>query len=212
MHSRTIVRRAAGWLSLGLALFATATVAGFPSELVPRADLTATVTCQPDALLKADPALGLDFLRQPGEQRPSLTIGYYDEDRGLLAGYQSSRGKRILLRARWLNGNAIAEVAHLSESGKIEGIIGPHKKRKPNGKIILPFEVAGTELLPYLDAVRASRGVRLGGRDPMSEFLLRPEGKAFAEAVPALYATLEQLDRGALSRLQAPFGAVLAAL
>ena len=165
-----------------------------------------------------DPALSEAFLLEApsdvGMHR--LVIGYYSLSEGLLAGYQSESGKRILLRATWqANGAVDAEVTHRNPAtGNLEALIAARPIIDlAAGKIGLIYEVAGVDLLSYLKNGVAKKKAPSVESDSIRQFIEADAGRAYSQAVPALYATLESLESDArLAQLQAPFGAFLTAM
>ncbi len=170
----------------------------------------------PDSQHKLLPkAAGAYLTETPSDVgRPQLVIAYYNLTEGLLAGYQSSTGKRLLLRAQWLpNGAVNPEVAHLNAAtGQIELLMGQTKKLDlGTGKRAKTYEVAGVDFMSRLNEAR-SRGVG-SEQGELSRFIEADAGRAFAQAMPALYVALEPLETDPkLAALQAPFGGVLTAL
>lgn len=92
------------------------------------ANSAATAYCVDETKQALTPTLSSAYLREsPGEVgSPHIVVGYYNLTKGLLAGYQSAAGKRIVFRARWLSNGAISpELAHLNPAnGKIEILMG----------------------------------------------------------------------------------------
>lgn len=157
-----------------------------------------------------------DYLRESPDAigKPQLVIAHYNFTEGLLAAYQSVSGKRILLRAQWrANGTVDPEVAHRnSVTGEIELLMGRTKQLDPRtGKRAKVFEVAGMDFMSHLDNARRKK--HSIDERTMKEFVEGDAGRAFAEAMPALYAALEPFEADSkLVELQAPFGGVLTAL
>ncbi len=158
-----------------------------------------------------------DYLRESPDAigKPQLVIAHYNTTDGLLAGYQSASGKRIVLRARWrANGAVNPEVAHRNAAtGAVELLMGRTKQLDPTtGKRAKIYEVAGVDFMSHLDDARRKKKPA-DERGSMHQFAESDAGQAFAEAVPALYVALESLeDDSKLAALQAPFGGVLTAL
>ena len=149
--------------------------------------------------------------------KPQLQIAYYDATDGLLASYQAYSGKRILLRAVWMNNGAVnAEVAHLDQkSNRVEIVMGSSKRINPGtGQRSTAYDVAGVPILSHLREVSSNSYTNHQSADTLSQFVRSDVGQAVAEAIPALYVALESLedDAGKLAQLQAPFGGLLTAL
>jgi hypothetical protein len=200
-------------LALGVALGAFSQ-ASHATALTPSLEDRGTA-CEEAAPIVTVPSLSLDFLLESRKEggRPEITVGYYDLAQGLLAGYESHSGKRIMLRARWrTDGGVSVSAAHLNSStGQIEQLMGPSAQIDPaTGR--RTFDVAGANLLSSLrSGVLKRRGP--DATDRLGEFALGEAGQAFFEAVPALYAALEPLeDDPRLASLQTPFGVTLTAL
>lgn len=145
---------------------------------------------------------------QPGA-KPFIVIGYYNLTQGLLAGYQASNGKRILFNAVWVPGGRVAASAtHVGpQTGRIKTFYGPRtlNGQKPH------VQFAGVDVMAYLQDAKAQGFARRS--DAVNDFIDSASGEAFYEAVPALYATLEQLETDpSFGALQAPFGVLLTAL
>ena len=162
-----------------------------------------------------DRSLSIAFLQEPSTSgKPFLVVGYYDFWNGLLAGYQSTSGKRVLLNAVWLpNGSVVASATHLNpHTGRVQTFYGPRRLgESSNGSAKHDLEFAGVDILAYLmDARKRVPGPRA---DAVNEFIDGEGGQAFFEAVPVLFAMLESLETDPkLSALQAPFGALVTAL
>lgn len=172
----------------------------------------------PDSRQTLLPKASGSYLRESPEAvgKPQLVIAYYNLTEGLLAGYQSVSGKRILLRGRWLSNGAVnPEVAHLnSATGQIELLMGRSKQLDAStGQRAKVYEVAGVDFMARLDDAR--RGNRSSSTEPdeIRQFMDSEAGQAFAEAMPVLYSALESLESDPkLAALQAPFGGILTAL
>jgi hypothetical protein len=180
----------------------------------------ATINCDNTTEAQASPAPTLSgawLYEQPRDiGKPKLYISTYNLSEGLLAGYQSETGKRILFRSMWRkNGAVIAEAAHLNpQTRKIELIFGRTTKiDAATNKRAKQIDIAGIDLLQYLsDGVLKRKGPSQG-HDEVRDFLASDAGQAFSGAIPALYAGLESLETDpALAKLHAPFGAVLTAI
>jgi len=171
----------------------------------------ASTSQDPSCIDKAtlDPTLSTSFLLEPPKPGgPFIVIGYYDLARGLLAGYQSSTGKRILQQAAWRpNGRVTAAATHVDpQTGRLKTFYGP---RMQDGRGTVQF--AGVDIRSYLrDARTRTPGPRA---DEINEFIDSDSGQAFFEAMPALYSVLETLETDPkLAALQAPFGVLTTAL
>jgi len=174
--------------------------------------------CDAGGVPPLDPALSGAFLHEApaGIGRPMLVIGYYNRSQGLLAGYQSASGKRILLRSWWrTNGSIAGEVVHLDpESGLIKPLLGLSRRSdSATGKRIMTFDVAGVDVVEYLAKGLLMRRAPSVEADAVQQFFVGDAGRAYSEAIPALYAMLEPLETDPkLAELQAPLGAILTAL
>lgn len=176
----------------------------------------ANVYRSPDSKQILKPNSPGDYLRESPDAigKPQLVVAYYNLTDGLLAAYQSVSGKRILLRAQWrANGTVNPEVAHRnSVTGEIELLMGRTKQLDPRtGKRAKIFEVSGMDFMSHLDNARRNKSSV--DERTMKEFADGDAGRAFAEAMPTLYAALESFETDSkLVELQAPFGGVLTAL
>jgi hypothetical protein len=163
-------------------------------------------------------ALTDKYLHESSEGRavPKLVVAYYDDSRGLLAGYQSSSGKRLVFRSSWRVDRQVSpQVAHLNRtSGEVEVLMGPSRSiDQTTGRREKVYRVSGVDLLKHLQKIESARINGVSERDEIDALMASDAGLAFAEAVPALFAKLEELDSDAsLAALQAPFGAVLVAM
>ena len=150
---------------------------------------------------------------RPG--RAELLIDHYDVANGLLAAYITSSGKRILIRAwRLPNGAPIAEVAHLNEqTGQIELAVGLSRDMDPaSGLRKNRHQVAGVDVLAHARAFAAKRATP-SADNAVGRFMLSDAGRAFAQAVPALYAAMEIMNVDeTLVDLPAVLGATLTTL
>lgn len=171
----------------------------------------------PDSRQTLLPKASGAYLRESPDAvgKPQLVVAYYNLTEGLLAGYQSVSGKRILLRGRWRpNGAVNPEVAHLnSATGQIELLMGRSKQLDSStGQRAKVYEVAGVDFMARLNDAR--RGRRSSSEpDEIRQFMDSEAGLAFAEAMPVLYSALESLESDPkLAALQAPFGGILTAL
>ena len=179
---------------------------------------SANAACDDKALPVLVPALSDAYLLVPPTDigRPQVVVAYYNLSEGLFAGYQSASGKRILFRGRWrANGAVIPEAAHLNPAtGKIEPLMGPSKRLdSATGRRAKSYEVAGVDLLSYLKNGVLRKRRPSDEVDQVRQFMDGDAGRAFSEAIPALYATLEPLENNPkLVELQSPFGAILTAL
>ena len=221
-------------LGISLALGSPATHAEsqtpMPAQAISKLPANAAETT--DAL----PAQSPDVYRSPGAQqvlspnlsdaylrespndvgKPHLVVAYYNLTEGMLAGYQSVSGKRILIRAKWLPKGAVSpEVAHLNPAtGQIELLMGRSKQLDPStGRRAKVYEVAGVDILSHLVNGAFRKRASSDERDAVRQFVDGTAGRAFSEAMPALYAALEPLeDDPKLAALQATFGGILTAL
>jgi hypothetical protein len=157
--------------------------------------------------------LSIEYLREAPTDvgQPKLTIGWYNREQGLFAGYQATSGKRLLFRTQWEEDRAlIAEVVHLdAATGRTERLIGPKLARDADGAAPRRYiDVVGVDL------VKRVRRDRIGGSDDqLAKFMRSEAGQAFSEGVPALYAALEDFeDEPRVAELQAVFGSVLTML
>ena len=177
------------------------------------------VSCRDESAKQlVTPTLSAAYLRESQVEigRPHVVVGYYNLSKGLLAGYQSNAGKRIVLRARWLSNGAVSpEVIHLNPaSGKIEVLMGRSKQLDAEtGARAKVYEVVGVDFQSFLaDGVLRRKGPS-NERDEVRQFMDGNAGEAFSEAIPALYAALESLeDDPKLAKLQSPLGAILTVL
>lgn len=146
--------------------------------------------------------------------KPHIVVGFYNEQEGLVAGYQSKTGKRLLFRATFRsNGLVFAEVAHLNPAtGKVELLLGHVREgEKLQEGASIQYRFAGHDLGRYLSD-RKSQGGSAAKDDIGRQFLQSDGGAAFAQGVPALFTALNDVEDDRLSVLQAAFGAVLGAL
>lgn len=165
-----------------------------------------------------DPTLSLEFLRAPPQVKgnPHIVIGHYNLKQGLLAGYQSDTGKRILFRAMFSsNGRIAAEVLHLDpETKKISRVAGPSSRTDPiTKKQFKELDVGGVGLLSLRsvgDHAKLEGGI---AALQVRQLLQREEGAALFDAVPLLYASLESIENDeSLAKLKLPFGIIVQVL
>lgn len=202
-------------LGMALAALSQASPAQWQASALSRNLGDPGAACEEETPIVTRPSLSLEYLLESRKERgrPEIEIGYYNLTQGMLAGYESKSGKRILLRARWrADGRVSVAAEHLNSStGEIEQLMGPSAQNDPaTGR--RTFDVAGANLLSSLrSGVLQRRGP--DATDRLGEFALGEAGQAFFEAVPALYAALEPLeDDPRLASLQTPFGVTLTAL
>jgi hypothetical protein len=134
----------------------------------------------------------------------------------MFVGYQSTAGKRIMLRSKMLaDGTVRAEMAHLNPTTrKVETLLRRVKRTDAvTGRIHYPLEVAGVDVGTYFATEVVARKAPAGNLDALARFMASDVGQAYAEAVPAIYAAVEPMEVNAKdSLLQSPFGLVLTVL
>ena len=174
--------------------------------------------CQGD-LPTFDPSLSPEFLRVATREtgNPRLIIGHFSQAQGLLAGYQSDAGVRILFRFLISpEGKMKApEVLIFDEkSQRVVFMAGQSPSRDPEtGTLSKDFIVAGVELLALKKAFESSRDADSPDVEKIKRFAASEEGRAFLEAVPALYASLEPFELvPAAPNFKLPFGLIVTTL
>jgi hypothetical protein len=161
-----------------------------------------------------DPALSEAYLfppRQPAG-RPSLRVKHYDEARGLIAGYETTGGKRILFYAKSLpNGAVMAAAYHWDQSRQsMWPLMGPGlDEMSEDGEARVTMVMTGVSVQGVLRG--KAKGRPSGAEEQrLKQFLRGEAGRAFSDGVMALYVLLEpfEQDNPALARLKMPFGAM----
>lgn len=163
-----------------------------------------------------DPATPGNFLRErpAPPAKPFVVIAHYDLEKGLLAGYQASSGRRIVLRAIWSQkGGAIPTAMHLDPAtNEVKAFFAPRADvNADSGVPIVSLRLGDADVMAWLKAMKS--GVPDANAPLVQAFVDTETGGAFLEAMPALYAALEPLEGDTrLARLQAGFGVIASAL
>ena len=174
------------------------------------------------ALLVAAPAAGTElkpdlssaFMREPSEPGPPfVVVGKYNLEEGLEAGYQSTSGKRIMIRAR-LSPKGVAAFAvaqYDAKAGKTDNFISPEKRTDGAGQPTVVLQIAGVDFVAFMKEARARR--HGPSWEAINALLDSDTGRALLEAMPALFATLEPLESDPkLALLQMPLGVLVTGL
>jgi hypothetical protein len=146
-----------------------------------------------------------------GATTPHLIVKHYDASKGLLAGYQSENGKRILFRARNRLGlGVVAQVLHYDpNTGKVHNLMGRSRTTDDKGNTIKDIQVGGIDLMTLLKSAKRKSSDFAAREGQAKKFLATEEGSALIEAIPALYAALDDLnDDPDVQQLKQSFGAI----
>jgi hypothetical protein len=139
---------------------------------------------------------------------PTVFVSRFNETEGLLVVYQSESGKRLLVRSQVFNDSIhSAQVFHKNpKSGKIEQLFGRSREKDANGRRVPDVSLAGVSMSELRSATPDGRSSH---ENRLTDVAKTEEGKAFLDAVPAIYATLDaQTDNPKLRRLLDPIGAM----
>ncbi|NJR71843.1 MAG: hypothetical protein HC782_01405 [Gammaproteobacteria bacterium] len=145
------------------------------------------------------------------DAEPHILIGRFDAKSGLVAGFQSSSGKRILFRARLSSSGAvIAQALHYDPSiGKIHNLVERSRSVDAKGVPLKSIIVGGIDLASLLRGARDKNDTYLAQKERALQFLAQAEGKALLEGIPALYAALDGVaEDSSAQQLKQPFGAI----
>ena len=101
-----------------------------------------------------------------------------------------------------------------TKNQRIAVMAGQSPRRHPEtGALTKGFIVAGVELLVLKNAFASSRDTDSPDVEAIKHFAASEEGRAFLEAVPALYASLEPFELvPALTNFKLPFGLIVTTL
>lgn len=199
----------------------TATLAA--PEAISASATTSTQPGNPDNRgIVFDRTITQDYLKPTSKEvgNPRLTIGRYSVAEGLVAGYQSETGKRILFAVRPMPGGKMTPVIlhHDPSTQQFTSLFDKSKRLDDSGQQVKDIEVAGIDILDMLRTLSA----KVKGRDvdnakiienhrKMKQFLQDESGHAILEGLPALYAALEEIDKvtpeEGRSKFLVPFGA-----
>jgi hypothetical protein len=167
-----------------------------------------------------DPKLDRSFLldRKNEKNNPKLVVGKYSKAEGMVVGYQSNRGKRIMFSAKFPDaGGVYAQVLHFDPiKQKVVPVFHKSKRAYETGEKVRDINVGDVDILAFMKGeMGQSRGdEHANNLRKLVEFLDSDIGDALAEATPALYARLDSMEsvEQEIAKLKAPFGAVAMAL
>jgi hypothetical protein len=165
----------------------------------------------------ASPTLSTKYLLEPATNVgvPQIVVGAFDADKGLLVGYQSETGKRVLFRARVrpVVGGTVAQVLHRDETtGKIAHLMGRARQLDENGLPVRDVEVAGMSVRSLLKS-KLSKAPDAQALSQMTAFVSGEAGKAMLDGIPAMYAALDDAQVAPeVEALLEPFGAIAMAM
>jgi len=167
------------------------------------------------AFLPLDPKSALAFLKASGTVlgSPQIFVSRFNVDEGLLVGYQSETGKRILFRSRTFPGiGTSGQVLHFdSETNEISQFVGRSKSRDDKGKRLQDVSVGGVDIRRLL---KRNKDLRSDSYNSellrLKSFAAGEAGRALLDAVPAMYAVLDEIDPNpSANKLLDPFGSVV---
>lgn len=172
----------------------------------------------------ANPMLGVlepiqakAFLRESGvaSGAPKIFVGRYNASEGLLVGFQSESGKRLLFRSRSFAGlGTSGQVLHFDPAaGKIVQLVGRSKSVDQYGKRVNDVSVGGTDIRDFMKSSKQKANGHAEKELRLDHFVKSEAGSALLDGIPALYAALEGLeDEPTTTKLLEPFGSVALAL
>lgn len=175
----------------------------------------APAACEADDVV-FDPKLGRSFLSDKKKERnnPQLVLGRYNKAHGLVAGYQSNKGKRIMFSAAFpKTGGVYAQIWHFDEEKqKLMPVLRKSNLARATGDKVRDLSVGGVDIANFMKGEIGKRKNDYQAQNlaKLVEFLDSDLGEALIEATPALYAKLDSLESAEpeIANLKVPFGAV----
>ena len=163
--------------------------------------------------LQSDPTLTSRYLQTaPRDNAPSqLVIKDYSTANGLVVGYTSQTGKRILFRGKYLpNGGATIQILHYDPvTGRLEHVVGRSQRLDEQQKAVKDVSVAGVDMGAFLRSGRTKSNGFAEKQQELKTFAVSDAGRALLEGVPALLAALEFQDiEPEVKKLIGPLGLV----
>lgn len=146
---------------------------------------------------------------------PRLVVRHYNKEQGLLAGYESETGKRILFRAVFLPfGGMSMQVLHRdTATGEFVHLVEKSKTLDDAGQPVRDISVGGIDMRAFQKSSRNKDKDHADKELKLKTFVEGDTGQAYLDAVPALYAALDLIEQDPeTARLIEPIGASAMAL
>lgn len=161
-----------------------------------------------------DPTHWQSFMRDSYTEvgKPKIFLSRYNLAEGILAGYQSASGKRILFRSQIFFGiGTIGQVLHFDPvQDKIVELVGRSKNTDDKGKRVRDVNVGGIDIRSSMKSIREKAANASEKEQQLKQFATSEDGIALLDGVVALYAALDGTNEEASApKLLEPFGSVV---